>query len=86
MCLSVHMVAGAHRGKKKVLDTLDLEVQVTVNCLTWVLKTNLGSFVIINHFPSPQSPPLSFSLSLSIFPFLSLSLLFAHFHGACLKS
>ena len=43
MCLSVHMVAGAHRGKKKVLDTLDLELQATVNCLTWVLKTKLAS-------------------------------------------
>lgn len=73
MCLSVHVAAGAHRGKKKVLDTLDLEVQVTVNCLTWVLKTNLGSFVIINHFPSPQSPPpfsLSISLPLSLPPSL----------------
>lgn len=43
MCLSVHMLAGAHRGKKKVLDTLDLELQATVNCLTWVFKTKLGS-------------------------------------------
>ena len=40
-CLHVNM--GAQRGQKKASDTLKLELQIVVNCVTWVLDTKLKS-------------------------------------------
>lgn len=37
------MSAGAHRGEKRVLDPLELDLQATVSYPTWVLGTKLGS-------------------------------------------
>lgn len=42
MCGSVHMSAGIHGGQKKVSDLLELELQVIVRHLTWVLGTELS--------------------------------------------
>ena len=38
-----HMCAGACRCQKRIWDPLNLESQVTVSHLTWVLGTKLGS-------------------------------------------
>lgn len=37
MCRYVHVRAGAWGDQKTVLDSLELELQVTVSCPTWVL-------------------------------------------------
>jgi hypothetical protein len=37
------MRAGAHRGQKRALDFLELEVQVFVSCQMRVLQTELGT-------------------------------------------
>lgn len=34
---------GAHRGQKMVSDVLELELQIVVSCLDWMLGTELGS-------------------------------------------
>lgn len=38
----VHMSAGAHRGQKRVLHLLELELQAAVSCPMWVFRLNLG--------------------------------------------
>lgn len=48
MCVCVHdwvcaLCAGALGGHKRKLDPLELELQVIINYLTWVLGDNLGS-------------------------------------------
>ena len=35
-------VHGAYGHQKRVSETLELEMQVVMSCLTWVLGTNLG--------------------------------------------
>lgn len=40
MCVSVHMSLGAHGG----IDSPELELQVVVRCLMWVLGIKLRSF------------------------------------------
>lgn len=37
----VHMSAGTSGGQKRVLGLLELELQVVLNCLTWVLATKV---------------------------------------------
>jgi hypothetical protein len=51
VCTYVHMTMLAHGGEKKVLDPLDLELQVIVSCQTWVLRTELKQCVHM-HEPS----------------------------------
>lgn len=43
VCAYVIVGAGIGRGQERVLDLQDLELQVVVNCLTWVLGLELGS-------------------------------------------
>lgn len=33
LCEYMHMSVGSHRGKKRMLDSLELELQAVVNCL-----------------------------------------------------
>lgn len=40
VCVYVHACAGAWGGQKRAPDSLKLEVQVVVSCLTSVLGTN----------------------------------------------
>lgn len=40
----VQVGTGAHRGQKRVLDSLELELWVFVRCRTWVLGTQLGLY------------------------------------------
>lgn len=42
--MSVHMSIDAHRGQKRPSDSPEVELQVAVNLLTWVLGTELQSF------------------------------------------
>ena len=48
MCVHARAHAHAHvsasdcRGKNGVCDPLEVELQVTVSCLTWVLEAELG--------------------------------------------
>jgi len=37
-------LCGAHKGQKRASDLLELELQVVVGCLMWVLGTELRSF------------------------------------------
>lgn len=39
----MHMCMGAYRGQKRALSVLDLELQVVLSPLTWLLGTELGS-------------------------------------------
>lgn len=44
LCLCVgivYMSVGIHRGQKRKLDLLELELQMAMNCFTWVLGTKL---------------------------------------------
>lgn len=41
-CVHVLIYADIHRGQKRMLDPLELELQVSVSCLTWMLVTELG--------------------------------------------
>lgn len=41
MCM--YMSVDALRDQKKVLDSLELELQTVLSCLSWVLGTKLGS-------------------------------------------
>lgn len=41
--ICAYVCAGAKRGHDKVLDSLDLESQVIVSLLTWVLGSELES-------------------------------------------
>lgn len=43
MCKDVHMNVGSLGDWKKVSDSLELELQVVVSCVTWVLGPKLGS-------------------------------------------
>lgn len=40
MCMCLYV--GAHRGQKRVLGPLELELQAGVNCLMWVLGKEHG--------------------------------------------
>lgn len=40
----VQVGTGAHRGQKRVLDSLELKLWVFVRCRTWVLGTQLGLY------------------------------------------
>lgn len=44
VCVYVQGSKGACRGQKRALDPLELELQVTVGCLMWVLGTELCFF------------------------------------------
>lgn len=39
---TVHMSIGIHRGQKRKLDLLELELQMAMSCFTWVLGTKLA--------------------------------------------
>lgn len=39
----MYMSVDALRDQKKVLDSLELELQTVLSCLSWVLGTKLGS-------------------------------------------
>lgn len=41
MYVYAHLVAVVHGGQKRMLDSLELKLQVVVSCLTWVLGSNL---------------------------------------------
>lgn len=43
MCEFVHLSAGAHRDQKRAPDLLELELQLVVSLLLWVLRIELGS-------------------------------------------
>lgn len=63
VCEYVHLSVGAHRSKKRVLGSLELELQVIVNLLTQVLGTVLPSArtaSILTTEPSAQSLNLLF--------------------------
>lgn len=63
MCVCV-CPTGVRRG----LDTLELELQVTMNCLMWVLGTELGpsarvaSTFLLSVSPAATNVPTSLSL------------------------
>lgn len=46
ICGCVHMNASAHGVQKRTVDLHELELQVVVNFLTWVLGRKIGSFTI----------------------------------------
>lgn len=48
----MYMSVDALRDQKKVLDSLELELQTVLSCLSWVLGTKLGS-------PEEQPAPLA---------------------------
>ena len=51
VCGFVSVSVGAHGSQKKVSDPLELELQVVVSCLIWVLEIKVGSF--IREVPTP---------------------------------
>ena len=57
----LYLISGAHRYQKRVSDPLELESQQVVNCLMWILGTELGSFarevhaLRLSHLTSPCS-------------------------------
>lgn len=53
MC--VHMTAGTYRDEKRVLDSLELELQ-GIELLTWVLGSELGSSGRTVHVLNCESP------------------------------
>lgn len=87
LCMCMHMSACAFGVQKRVLESLELEIQAIMNCLTWVLGTELrtSARAVKSHssltFTSPDcllnSPwlPLWFVTSLS---FLLLLCLIGH--------
>lgn len=41
MCVDMCMSAVAHGGQKRAVDPFELELQVVISQLTWVLRTGL---------------------------------------------
>lgn len=69
MCEYVHLSAGAHRDQKRASDLLEMELQLVVSLLLWVLRIELGSLqdqcAHLSAEPSlqPQDPELECSLA-----------------------
>ena len=60
-CLSVHHVHAGTWGQKRVLDLLELVLQVAVSCPRWVLGTERGSsgrtLSVLSHWAISPAPP-----------------------------
>jgi hypothetical protein len=64
-------------GQKRVLDSLELKLQVVVNCLTWVPGTELRSSekVALSHSHSNCYSTLSDHIGLCIYVYIYISIL-----------
>lgn len=77
----VHVTAGASGVQQRALNSLELELQVVVNCPAWVVRTKLGT----STKNSVCSDSLSHLYSLSCFFLFLLLLLFVGFEAGSLS-
>lgn len=55
VCVFAYVHVGAHRSEKKVLGPLELELQVALSYVLWVLRTELGSSARASHLKAEPS-------------------------------